>query len=184
MRPDNLDHLLRAAGDLTGHKRFVLVGSSAIFAWRQAVPEAMAMSREADLFAADVGDEEVERLSDVLENIGHLSAFDDTHGYYVDGVGPRTAVLPLDWRVRSKVYSSPATNGVSAVVPHPEDIALSKLCAGREKDLEWVSAAHDAGFIDLDRMAVRVPELPGSTAASSAHLLQLIDQIRRRRSRP
>lgn len=42
-----LDHVLRAAGDLVGHKRFVLVGSAAIFAWQEAVPEVMTLSREA-----------------------------------------------------------------------------------------------------------------------------------------
>jgi len=29
MTREDLDHLLRAAGDLTGHKRFVLIGSNA-----------------------------------------------------------------------------------------------------------------------------------------------------------
>jgi hypothetical protein len=175
---DNLDHLLRAAGELTGHKRFVLVGSNAIFAWRQAVPEEMAISREADLFASDVSDEEAEQVSDMLENIGHLSTFDDTHGYYVDGVGPHTAVLPSDWRDRSKVYSSPGTQGVVAIVPHPEDIALSKLCAGREKDLDWVSAARDAGFIDLAQVSTRVAKLPNRTQIERNHILALIERLR------
>lgn len=80
MTRDDLDHLLRAAGDLTGHKRFVLVGSNATFAWQESVPEIMTLSREADLFASDVSDDEVERISDLLENIGHLSVFDETHG--------------------------------------------------------------------------------------------------------
>lgn len=175
-----LDHLLRAAGDLTGHKRFVLVGSNAIFAWRQDVPGPMARSREADLFAADVSEDEAERISDLLENIGHLSMFDDQHGYYVDGVGPHTAVLPTDWRERSKQYSSTATNGVVAIVPHPEDIALSKLCAGREKDREWVVAAHGAGLIDLERIASRVPKLPDRTEAERGRVLDLVRAIGRR----
>ncbi|MDP3746713.1 MAG: hypothetical protein Q8Q88_06645 [Phenylobacterium sp.] len=175
-----LDHLLRAAGDLTGHKRFVLVGSNAIFAWYEHVPERMMISREADMFASDVSDDEVERISDLLENIGQLSVFDDTHGYHVDGVGPETAKLPSDWRERCRIYVSPATNGVEAVVPHPEDIAVSKLFAGREKDLDWVSAAHGAGFIDLAEVASRIDKLPELADARRVRILELIEIVRRR----
>lgn len=180
MTRDELDHVLRAAGDLTGHRRFVLVGSTAMFAWHESVPAVMSLSREADLFAFGVPDEEVERISDDLENIGQLSPFDETHGYDVDGVGPHTAVLPEDWRVRSKVYASPATGGVTAIVPHPEDIALSKLCAGRDKDLEWVGAAHASGLIDLDVVAARVDKLPERTAEERRRIFDLITAPRRR----
>jgi hypothetical protein len=176
---EGLDHLLRAAGDLTEHKRFVLVGSSAIFAWFDDVPDAMTMSREADLFASDVSDEEVERIADLLENIGQLSPFDDTHGYYVDGVGAETAQLPSDWRMRAKIYSSPATGGVVAVVPHPEDIAVSKLFAGREKDMDWLRAASGAGFIALDRVACRIDQLPELDDTRRAYMMDRITILRR-----
>lgn len=179
MTREDLDHLLRAAGDLTGHKRFVLIGSNAIFAWYKDVPPPMMVSREADIFASDVSDEEAERIADLLENIGHLSTFDDTHGYYVDGVGPQTAVLPSDWRVRSKTYHSPATNGVVAIAPHPEDLAAAKLYAGREKDLEWVRAAYSAGFIDLERVAHRIAGLPDD--AQRGRAVTLLDVMRRPR---
>ena len=182
MTREQLDHVLRAAGDLTGHKMFVLVGSTAIFAWYEdeRVPTNMARSREADLFASGVSDEEAERISDLLENIGQLSEFDDLHGYYIDGVGPRTAVLPVDWKVRSKLYESRGANGVVALVPHPEDIALSKLCAGREKDVDWVGAAHSSDLIDLDSLARRVDKLPERTPEERERVRELIEVARRR----
>jgi hypothetical protein len=181
MSREELDHILRAAGDLTGHTRFVLVGSAAIFAWFDTVPEVMTLSREADLYASDVSDEDADRISDQLEDIGHLSTFDETHGYYADGVGPHTAVLPWDWRERSRLYSSAATNGVVALVPHPEDIALSKLCAGREKDVDWVAAAHSSGLIDLNSVGQRVEKLPGRSDAQRRRLRELIEVALRRR---
>jgi hypothetical protein len=132
-----VEHILRAAGDATGHNSFVVIGSAAIFLWKEDVPDDMAMSREADLFAAGVDAEEVDRISNELDAIlGQASSFDDTYGYYCDGVGQETAILPSDWRARAKTYSSPATGGVTALVPHPNDLALAKLCAGREKDME------------------------------------------------
>jgi hypothetical protein len=180
MKREALDHLLRAAGEVTGHRRFVLVGSNAIFAWRDAAPEPMSMSREADIYALDVSDEEAEEISDVLANIGQMSEFDASFGYYVDGVAPTTAVLPVGWRGRSMVYESPATNGVVAVVPHPDDIALSKLCAGREKDMDWVAAGVQSGLIDLDKVASRVERLPERPDVDRAVVRDRIEIARRR----
>ncbi len=180
MKRQDLDHLLRAAGDLTGHRRFVLVGSNAIFAWYDHVPERMMVSRELDLFAFDVSETVAEEISDLLENIGHLSVFDDTHGYYADGVGPQTAILPEDWRERSRLYAPLSAPNVEALAPHPEDIAASKLCAGRDKDLDWVGAAHAAGFVDLDRVAARLDRLPGLTELERSTVLDRIKAVQRR----
>jgi len=180
MTRSELDHLLRAAGELTGHNRFVLVGSTAIFAWYDRVPRHLAVSREADLFADGVNTATVEHIADVLENIGHLSIFDDTHGYYVDNVGPETAVLPIDWRTRSRAYQSSGTNGVIAVVPHPDDIAASKLYAGREKDLDWIAGAHMARFIDLDQVAARLESLPKITLERRDQARARLEAIRNR----
>ncbi|MET3528049.1 DUF6036 family nucleotidyltransferase [Phenylobacterium koreense] len=181
MKRQDLDHILRAAGDLTGHTEFVLVGSNAIFAWHDKVPSPMMLSREADLYAADVSDEEAEEIADRLEDIGQLSNFDDTHGYYVDGVGPQTAVLPPEWRARSKKYRSNATNGVTAIVPHPQDIAASKLYAGREKDHDWVSAALQAGFVDAASLAEVIRNWGELAEDRRQHMLQAIVRLRRER---
>ncbi|MGH1558379.1 hypothetical protein ACRAWD_12585 [Caulobacter segnis] len=73
----------------------MVIGSAAIFLWEEEVPDAMAMSREADLFATGVGTAEAERISDELDAIlGQASSFDATYGYYCDGVGEATAILP------------------------------------------------------------------------------------------
>ncbi len=140
----------------------------------------MMLSRELDLFAFGVSETVAEEISDSLESIGHLSQFDDTYGYYVDGVGPHTAVLPEDWRERSRVYTSPSAPNVEALAPHPEDIAASKLYAGRDKDLDWVGAAHAAGLIRLDRIAERLDRLPNLTEVERSTMLDHINAIRRR----
>lgn len=86
------------------------------------------MSRDVDLFAYDAPD--AEDVADKLDGaMGQASPFDDEYGYYCDGVGEETAILPEDWLERSKVYSSAASGGVEAIVPEPNDIALSKAVA-------------------------------------------------------
>src|SRR5580698_983188 len=119
MAADKVDHILRAAGAHTGQKHFVLIGSAAIFAWRREVPDGMAMTREVDLFAYDVPPDEADRVAVELDGmLGVQSQFDATYGYYCDGVGPETAILPTDWLTRAKSYTSANTDGVIATAPH------------------------------------------------------------------
>jgi hypothetical protein len=178
MEVNAVDHILRAAGNVTGRTRFVLVGSAAIFAWRALVPPEMSMTREADLFAYDVDPETAESISDTIDGaLGQSSQFDDTYGYYCDGVGPDTAILPIDWEIRAKQYSSMNTGGVVAIVPHPNDIALAKLCAGREKDMAWLKVAARHEIVDLAEMRERLAQLPEDRAPGRQILEQRLTSI-------
>lgn len=161
MEVDKVDHILRAAGEVTGRSRFVLIGSAAVFAWRQIVPEDMTATREVDLFACDVDPQEADRIAVELDgSLGQASQFDQSFGFYCDGVGPETAILPTDWEDRSIEYSNAKTGGVTAIVPHLNDIAISKLCAGREEDFDWLGAALAADIIDLEEMRRLFARLP------------------------
>jgi hypothetical protein len=178
MELNAVDHILRAAGAATGQRRFVLVGSAAIFAWRAMVPPEMTMTREADLFAYDVDRDTAERISDMIDGaLGHSSHFDETYGYYCDGVGPDTAILPSDWELRAKEYSSAGTDGVVAIVPHPNDIALAKLCAGREKDMTWLRAAVRHAIVEPGEMRERLAQLPEGRAPERRTLEQRLVSI-------
>ena len=92
--------------------------------------------------------------------IGQASNFDQTFGYYCDGVGPETAILPVDWRSRAIEFSNANTGGVVALVPDPNDIALSKVVAWREKDIEWLRAAAQHLIIEPKTMEERLNRLP------------------------
>jgi hypothetical protein len=181
MEANKVDRLLRAAGAATGQARFVLVGSATIFAWEDMVPSDMSQTREIDLFAYDVDRETAENISAEIDGaLGHSSQFDETYGYYCDGVGPDTAILPIDWEARSMLYSSPATNGVTAIVPHPNDIAVAKLCAGREKDMIWLRAAVRSAIIDPAAMREVFRRLPRERAPAQALLEERLNKIERR----
>ncbi|MDO8377422.1 DUF6036 family nucleotidyltransferase [Phenylobacterium sp.] len=177
----NVNHILRAAGEVTGQTRFVLIGSAAVIAWRRVVPVEMAMTREVDLFAYDV--EDVDGVSEELDgSLGQGSNFDNTFGYYCDGVGAETAILPTDWLDRAMEYRTPEAPGITAIVPEPEDIALAKLCAWRPKDISWLVAAARGAIIKLDVMRARLQHMParaGDFEELSARLLRLDQQGRR-----
>lgn len=69
-----------------------------------------------------------------------MSPFHETYGYYAHGVGSETAVLPKNWKKRVVRLVNDNTNGVTGLRLHPTDIAISKLVAGRQKDLYFVSS--------------------------------------------
>ena len=158
MRRLSIDPMLRAAGDATGQKRFVLVGSAAVVAWFETVPAVMAMTVEADLFAPDASDpEEISFELDTL--LGRQSDFHDAYGYFIDGVSPETARLPKDWRNRAIEYQNPNTNGVVAIVPAPEDIAVAKLVRCDDRDLDFIVAGVRHGLFDLNLVNARAIDL-------------------------
>ena len=52
-RPD-IDHILRAAASLSGHSRFVMVGTGAVIATAKHIPVVMMMTEEIDIYVEDV----------------------------------------------------------------------------------------------------------------------------------
>jgi hypothetical protein len=161
MTRDQVEHILRAAGAITGRNEWVIVGSQAILG---AVPEAPAeitVSEELDLYAP--GDE---HASDLIDgSIGERSPFHETFGYYAHGVGPETATLPPGWRERAVVIRSEATAGVSGLCPHPSDLAVSKLAAWRDKDRDFISALLRHRITTPIEIEERMTELEESAVA-------------------
>lgn len=72
-----------------------------------------------------------------LSDIGKGFAFRELYGYYAQGVGEQTAVLPSGWRDRLVRILNPNTNGVTGLCLKVHDLAISKYVAGREKDIEF-----------------------------------------------
>ena len=81
-------------------------------------------------------------------NIGELSPFHETFGYYAHGIGPETAALPAGWGARVVRLQSENTGGTIGLCLSPADLAVSKLLAGREKDIDFVRAMFKAGVTD------------------------------------
>jgi hypothetical protein len=151
LRRSDIDHILRAAASLSGCRRFVMVGTGAVIATAKHIPVVMMLTEEIDIYAEDAPDPGL--VSDLIDgSIGRDSQFHRTFGYYGDGVSPRTAIMPSDWRSRAVEYVTP-DGLVTAVCPSAEDIALAKLCAWREKDQTWLREAFRSGVAKADRVA-------------------------------
>lgn len=96
------------------------------------------------------------------------SLFQETHGFYVHGVGPETATLPSGWETRLIPVHGPLTDGNTGWCLEAHDLAASKLAAGRDKDLEYVAALFRHGLADPEEVVRRAATLPVSSAYSSA----------------
>jgi hypothetical protein len=148
-----LEHLIRAAGAVTGSRRLIVIGSQAILGEHpfDAPPEAL-RSREADLIPIDTPE-----LADLLTGtLGELSAFDAAYGYHADGVDLSTATLPAGWRERLVPIDNPNTNGYVGLCLEVHDLVISKYVAGREKDREFCGAVVRAGFVDREILSSRL----------------------------
>ena len=128
-----------------------MVGTGAVIVTAKRIPVVMMLTEEIDIYAADAADPEM--VSDLIDGtIGRLSQFHRIFGYYGDGVSPRTATMPLDWRTRAVEYVTP-DGFATAICPSAEDIAIAKLCAWREKDQTWLREAFRSGIAKQNRTA-------------------------------
>ena len=135
MQRPQLEHIIRAATGITGATEFVVVGSQAILGQFPQAPEELLASIEADVFSL-----RSEADSDLIDgSIGEGSPFHQTFGYYAHGVGAETAVLPEGWRERLIPVRNENTGGGSGLCLEVHDLAVSKLVAGREKDMAFVT---------------------------------------------
>lgn len=144
-----LEHVLRAAGAISSTEEMIVVGSQAILGWSGSPPEILLASIEVDLYPKDSPN-----LAHLIDgSIGELSPFHDTFGYYAHGVSPETAILAVGWDKRLVKFTNDNTGGVTGWCLHPVDIAISKLAAGRPKDLEYVKVL--ISFVPLDPQELR-----------------------------
>jgi len=136
MQRPQLEHIIRAAAGITGAKEFVIVGSQAVLGQFPNSPEELLVSIEADLFSPRSPAD-----ADLIDgSIGEGSPFHQTFGYYAHGVAEETAVLPSGWKERLVPIRNASTGGGTGLCLEIHDLAVSKLAAGREKDLRFVQA--------------------------------------------
>lgn len=155
MTREQLEHVLRAAASVTQEHSFVVVGSQAILLPHPDAPDELLASREVDLYPAMAPEK-----SDLIEGaLGALSRFDETYGYYADGVGPETATMPADWMTFAALHY---IGSVTAVCPDLHDLAVSKCVAGRDKDADYVRALFRHRLIEAGRLTERLLALGAS----------------------
>jgi hypothetical protein len=155
MTRTNLEHIIRAAGAITGAREIVIVGSQAILGSHPDAPAELTISQEADTYPL----QSPESAELIDGSIGEKSPFHETFGYYAHGVSPETAVLPKGWKARLVPVCNENTGGVAGLCVSPADLAISKLVAGREKDISFVRALVTHHLMTVEAIRRLLPEL-------------------------
>ena len=90
MTREELEHIIRASGDITDQYEFVIGGNQSILGAVPRPEDVFTVSMEADIYPLQAPE-----LADRIDGaIGEGSQFHETYGYYAQGVGPETACLP------------------------------------------------------------------------------------------
>ena len=154
MQRSDLEHLIRASGEIAGDNEIIIIGSQAILGQFPNAPVRLLMSMEADIYPKN----HPEKADKVDGAIGEGSSFHELHGYYAQGVGERTAVLPKEWESRLVAVNNENTNGVTGYCLEAHDLAISKIIAQRPKDMEFVQQLVRHDMIEKKTMLHRLKQ--------------------------
>lgn len=169
----DLEHVIKAGADIT-QDEIVVVGSQAILAQYPNAPEALRRSVEADVYPRS----DPERAIEIDGAIGEGSQFHELFGYYAHGVGPETPVAPAGWETRLIELELPAIRSREGMIRgwclEAHDVVLSKLAAGREKDLAFAVEALRAGIVDAGGLERGLELMPESHRAATAGRLTVV----------
>ena len=154
MKRSELEHIIRASGEIANDNEIVVIGSQAILGQFPNAPVKLLVSMEADIYPKNNPTK-----ADMVDGaIGEGSSFHELNGYYAQGVGKKTAVLPADWESRLVAVNNENTNGVTGHCLEVHDLAISKIIAMRPKDLEFVQELVRQDMIEKKTMLRRLKQ--------------------------
>lgn len=173
MNRTQLEHVIQAAAAIV-RCDIVVIGSQAVLCQFPNAPSAMLRSMEADLYPRD----EPERAIEIDGAIGEFSPFHETYGYYAHGLGPETPHAPAGWEGRMLSIEVPSLvkrdGPITAWFIDIHDLALAKLAAGREKDLDFVFEAVRTGLLDVDNLRLGLPLMPDADRKQTSNRLETV----------
>jgi len=176
MNREQLEHAIRTACQIIQHDEIIVVGSQAILGTfdEDELPAVATMSHEVDILPIADTNEETARLADVIEGAaGEWSPFEEQHGFGIDGVDLTTVILPDGWRGRLVKVQNTNTAPPGGIPQFtgwcldPHDLCAAKLCAGREKDINFVAALLRAQQIHSDVLHERLLVMPATHGVSA-----------------
>lgn len=170
MNRNELEHIIRAAGEIADVKSLIILGSQSVLGQFPTLAESFPESDHSEIsfisqkrqilcrsVEADIMVPESEEKAELIEAaIGELSSFHDAYGYYAQGVDHTTSKLPEGWENRLTEICNRNTNGISGLCLEVHDLIISKLYAGRKKDTEFFQAAVSLILISKEILSERL----------------------------
>src|SRR6266478_3281824 len=147
MKKQQVDHVLRAAGRITGEKQFIIIESQSLHGKYPDIADEILTSFEVGLVASKKADR-----TGWLNAIGVDSPFHESFGYYADPVDLKAATLPKGWKGRLVNLPPGETEGVTGLCLEPHDLAIAKYAAAREKGLIFTRELARRGIVSEERL--------------------------------
>jgi hypothetical protein len=100
-------------------------------------------------------------LDEIEGSLGEMSLYHQTHLIYAHCVSPETATMPENWFSRAEEYEITLSSNDKLTVyyPIPADLAISKLCANRDKDRKFVTMLMKNGIVSDKEIEQYIPEI-------------------------
>lgn len=156
MEREDLEHLIRAAAEVTHEYEFIIIGSQSILGPIPNPPAELKLSMEADMYPSNAPEK-----ADLIDGVlGEGSHFHDKYKYYAQGVGPETPKLPDGWRGRLHRVQTPNTDLKVGLCLDVLDLFMAKAAANREKDREFDMDLLRHGFVKLEQAIEMVALMP------------------------
>lgn len=173
MKRGEIEHVIRAAADVVDDE-IVVVGSQAVLGETSDPPAQLLVSMEADVFPLSTP----ERSIEIDGALGDGSPFHAMNGYFAHGVGPETPRAPKGWQGRLvPIVFEPTGGWRRKAVGHfmeIHDLVVSKLVAGREKNLDYAVATIQAGLVDVDNLRRGIDLLDDLDRTSAERSLDVV----------
>ncbi len=175
MKRSEFEKLLCTAGKLSPEKEFIVFGSQALLGYMAKPPKDLLVSIELDLYPKHYP--EAARL--IEAELGRDSKFARKHAYYADYVSPELGTWPDGWMERLIRFEK---SGVVAWCAELHDVAVSKLAAGRPKDVRYILALLRHKLIAVKLLRERIDLLPSESDQRRLHsgFDELLKEYRRR----
>lgn len=156
MEREELEHLIRAAAEVTHEYEFVIIGSQSILGAIPNPPPEFKLSMEADMYPPNAPEK-----ADLIDGaLGEGSPFHDTYKYYAQGVGPETPTLPAGWQSRLHRVQTPSTDLKVGLCLDVLDLFMAKAVANRDKDREFNMDLLRHGYVTLEGALDMVAQMP------------------------
>ena len=154
MNRESFERVIRSCCRHLGRDEVIVIGSQALFASQDQLPEVAMVSGEVDIVLVDEDDRE-----DVAGLFGELSRFHETWGVYADPVDVTTGRFPAGWQGRLvEVLIDDPRRGRRYVArcAEPHDLCVAKLVADRPKDHAFIAALLKEGTVARATIAARL----------------------------
>ena len=137
----------------------IIIGSQSLHGKFPDVADTILYSREVDVILPN----KTKLAAWISDVVGEGTPFDVDRGYFIDHVvtTPNLPILAEGWKERAiseKFYYDGSPQG-TVLYLSPEDMAISKLGAGREKDFVYVSELLKKGYIQFEDLEKLIPQL-------------------------